>query len=362
MSVNLNLFQPHTIRIYGLEKHEGIIEIVNARTLLIPSKFDLFAKLFYIKNRDASPNIARKVYFDHIKAFNPDGKEPGRDDKIGYGDFLQCFDELINCFKEDEFDDKVSIIPVGKSNAILDGSHRISALAYFNRQVTICRYENVIPKAKFDYRYFINRGLSYNTADIIANEAIDWLPHIKVACLWPRMGNGQVKQKVEDLIQERFDVLYVKECIVSLKSLIALVLKIYSNQDWIGGETDGYTGATDKAMNCFASNKRLRFVFFVGKSQDDVIMTKDEIRNRFPYGKHSIHISDNHSETKLVAYHTLTEKGREEWLGNGFLGSGLQRVYERVSEQVIYLRKVTWINFKVWVYSRLVKMHVLKKA
>ena len=113
--------------------------------------------------------MATKVYSEHIKAFNPDFKEPGRDDKNGCSDFINDFNAIIRQFKNNEFDDSISIVPVDKNGIILDGSHRLAALAYYNRTITIARFHNVTAKCRFDYDYFLNRGLSRTIADIIAN-------------------------------------------------------------------------------------------------------------------------------------------------------------------------------------------------
>ena len=262
MLVNINLLQPHTVKIYNLENKNCKVEKVNARSLLNPLRFDLYAKLFFIRLMSDNFSLANKVYVDHIKVFNPDLKEPGRDDKKDIQDFLRVFVELIKHFKDNEFDESQSIIPVGNGDVILDGAHRVAALAYFNRQVTIARYEGVKPKATFDYQYFINHGLSYKTADLIAQELLRWHDHIKIACLWPRIGGNSEKDSVEGIFRDSFPVFYSRELTVNLTAIKKIVLKLYGHQDWTGSAENGYLGATDKAFKCYAPNHKIRFVFF----------------------------------------------------------------------------------------------------
>ena len=64
--------------------------------LLVGSRFDLFAKLYYIRHRQTDNVMAREVTTNTFKAFNPDLKEPGREDKNGYDDFIDAFDALID--------------------------------------------------------------------------------------------------------------------------------------------------------------------------------------------------------------------------------------------------------------------------
>lgn len=351
---NIELIQPHTVRIYGLDKLEGVVETIPAKFLLHPLRLDLYAKLFYIRYRKERPDVAEKVYIDHIKAFNPDGKEPGRDDKNGFEDFLNSFDALIDCFNQNNFDAEKSIVPVGKGNVILDGSHRVAALAFFNRDVTICRYD-VEPKAMFDYHYFLNRGLPFSTADLATIEMLRWHQDARVACLWPKIGNGNQKQLAENVIKSNFPICYVRDVSVKLQSLIKLVIAIYKNQDWVGTSENGYAGAFDKAYNCFSHNRKVRFVFFVSNSNSETLEVKEKIREMYPFGKHSVHISDNVVETQEIARIVLSEEGRLEWQGKGSLSNTLGSVSDCFHERVLYFQKVTWINMKVWIYQHFIK-------
>ena len=110
--MDYSLLQEHTIEIYQLRGHECRIEKVPARSLLTPQRFDLFAKIYYIGNVSTNRESAMRVYGEHIKAFNPDGREPGRDDKQDVNDFVSVFDQIITHFKDHDFDDEVSVVPV----------------------------------------------------------------------------------------------------------------------------------------------------------------------------------------------------------------------------------------------------------
>ncbi len=352
--MDYSLFQKHTINIYNLKDKSYTIKKVKARSLLSASRFDLFAKLFYISYRETNKELALKVYSEHIKAFNPDLKEPGRADKNSIKDFVDSFENLIDSFKAGSFDDTISIIPVSSNGIILDGGHRIAALAYYDRDVTIAVFNEVYPKTDFDYFYFRNRGLSTTSCDYIAGEMIKWLDDVLVAFFWPKMGNERNRDKAYSMLSDYSTPFYRKTVRVSLLSMTKLMVLLYGQQEWVGTEDNNYAGARDKALNCYDNNKTIDFIFFRGiGGLDKVLELKESIRSLYPYGKHSVHITDNKKETEEISYYLLDGKGQEEWLKIGGYENRILCWLQRVQERFIVFRKVHWINFKVTVYSLL---------
>lgn len=342
----LTLLQPHTVQLYGLASKTYLIQKVKARTLLSVRRFDLFAKLFYASNRLNNPKVAREVYLQHIKAFNPDGKEPGRDDKNSFDIFINVFDSLLDYFKDNEFDDNVSIIPVSSEGIILDGAHRLAALAYYDKFVTIAKFENVEPVCQFDYVYFKMRGLPQAISDIIANEIILWKPNCLVACLWPRMGSEISKRPAINLLQEHTVPFYHKSFDVNLKSLTLFVAKVYRKQSWVGTEKTGYTGAKDKALNCYQRGNGLDLYFFVTEQTlEETLLLKEQVRQLFPYDKHTIHITDDLEETKDIAFYSLTQEGVEQWMFAGSI-KGWQKIKQRVLEVLYIFRHTKVVEYK----------------
>ena len=157
--MDFSLLQEHTIRLYDLENHSYAIQKVKARSLLSVHRFDLFAKLYYAHYRKEEPELAKEVYLKHIKAFNPDGREPGRSDKVSFDDFVIVYDELLDHFSNHEFDTSKSIVPVSSDGMILDGAHRVAALAYYDKDITIAKFEGVIPVCQFNLIFCIFHAL-----------------------------------------------------------------------------------------------------------------------------------------------------------------------------------------------------------
>lgn len=343
--MDFNLLQKHTVEIYQLKSHECSIKRVQARTLLKPQRFDLFAKLFYISNVSTHQDEALRVYAEHIKAFNPDGREPGRDDKNGAQDFVSVFNEIIELFRNNEFDENVSVVPVDKNGIILDGAHRIAALAYFDKSVTIAQFDDVEAKCDFDYTYFKNRGLAWDIADIVALEMAEWVEQLLVACLWPSTTPKQ-KSLVLDKLDKSHSIAYRKDIRCDLRSLTNFVGYIYRGQDW----TQNPSYVLDKASRVYGKSALSIVLFSSETPLESILKEKDAIRQLLGKGKDSLHIADNHEETLDIASVTLDQNKMSQWMTNQTLNF-VNEVSNYLKENWLIFRKIHWISFKVWVYN-----------
>lgn len=181
----LSLLHPYWIERYALDKQRGVVERLPARRLLSPARFDIFARLFYIRNRKESRPLAVKVYLQSLRCLTPFGKEWGEEDLDGrFLSRLHRFDGMIDRFSREEFDDSVSLVPLGKNGFPMDGSHRIAAFAYYRKDVTVCRFD-AVEVYVLNYAYFLERGLTRGVADRVALEALDWLDGMQARVYWP---------------------------------------------------------------------------------------------------------------------------------------------------------------------------------
>ncbi len=337
--------QYHTITTYELDgKASFTLQHVKARTLLTVRRFDLFAKLYYIAHRDNDRQQALKVYSAHIMAFNPDGREPGRDDKNGVDDFIDNFDKLIDDFRVNEFDSNQSLIPVDAHGTILDGAHRVAALAFYDREVTIVRFEDVQAKCNFDYEYFKKRGLSWGICDIVALEMAEWLNDLYAACLWPRI-NDDEKRMVKNTLAVHHHIAYVKEMSVTLRTLKQFVGEIYSLQSW----TKNPDAVSDKALRCLGHGRRMWVVFFSAINNDLVMILseKEAMRSLLGHGKDTLHITDNDNETRQIAELVLSQD-----VSNSAMPiSSFSRIVETLKERWFYFKHIQWIELKVKIYQ-----------
>lgn len=340
MDRNIKLLQPHTVDLYDLAQKQYELKVVNARSLLKVSRFDLFAKLAYIHYRESQPEYALQIYEAHIKAFNPDLKEPGRTDKNTLEDFIHAFDELIDYFKVNDFDPEISLIPLSSNGEILDGSHRTAALAYFDKEVCVLAFEDVQPVATFDYAYFLKRSLSRSWTDKITYESLNFKNNLFVACLWPSLGDLKQREKARSIIKSHFDIMYIKEMSMNLEGLTKFMYEIYDHQDWVGNEENNFAGARSKATQCYGKNKLVQFVVFEANHLEEVLEVKEEIRAYYQLDKHALHITDNKEETAEIFDLIFTEQSKL------FNDAGGQWK-DKWREQKILFKEVYLINLKV---------------
>lgn len=344
MSMIIQRLQSHTVSIYHLTDDYLEEKLVDARSLLVSSRFDLYAKLYYIGMRKENQAEAERVYNEHIKVFNPDLKEPGRDDKNGYDDFVHSFNLLIDEFESQEFDSSVSLVPVTEEGVILDGAHRVAALAYYDKKVGIALCKGVKQKANFNYKYFRDRGLSWSTMDIVALEMVRWVPNMYVACLWPKMED---KSRARALIEKHFGIVYEKKLKVNLKSFQSLIKRVYDNQPWVSEPNS----VKFKSLQCYGFNGQIQFLFFCANSLDKVLAVKEQIRSIYDVGKHSLYITDSVEETRALSKEVLDETVRDVWNPS----STVDGLKNQIEERWFYFKNVQWINMKVAVAKILKK-------
>ena len=343
--MDFTLLQEHTIDIYQLRNHECRLEKVPARSLLNPKRFDLFAKLYYIDNVSTNRDDALRVYGEHIKTFNPDGREPGREDKQGVDDFVAVFDQIITHFKDHDFDDEVSVVPVDGNGVILDGAHRVAALAYYGKTVTIARFDDVKAKCDFDCTYFKNRGMAWDVADTIALEMVKWLDQLLVACLWPSTAIKQ-KQLIIEMLGRTHQLAYRKDIRCDLHSLANFVGYIYRGQEW----TQNPDYVLDKASRVYGKSTLSLVLFVSENSLNTVLEEKEEIRQLLGKGKDSLHIADNHDETLDIATVTLDKNQQSKWMTSQALNF-FNKFSDQLKERWLIFKKVQWIAFKVRIYN-----------
>lgn len=348
--MDYNLLQSHTIDIYDLKNHKGELRVMSARNLLSVSRFDLFAKLYYIDNIHSDPDRATRVYCEHIKAFNPDGKEPGRTDKNGVRDFVKSFNSLIETFRDNKFDDSISLVPIDGNGVILDGAHRVAALAYFNREVSVVQFNDIEAKCRFDYAYFKNCGLSWAVCDMIALEMMKWNKYVLAACIWPTNSKKQQQTIISSLSKSHL-IAYMKGINCGYLSLTNFVRRIYHDQEW----TLNNLAVQDKSSRIYGKSKLL--IAFIESKVDinTLVAEKEVIRSLIGRGKDSLHITDNHTETYDIAKIVLKESAISEWQQISKL-SFFTRFLKYFDERFFVFKKVQWIKFKVKIYNLLKKI------
>lgn len=180
-----DLIHPVWIEKHGLRNHEYEIISLPATELLSCGRFDIFAKLFYVRNRETRPLLAKRVYLESLHVMVPLGKEWGKEEeKSSFAIHVRAFNDLIDEFRSGDFNPSVSVVPIGKDKVLLDGAHRVAALAYYGKDVTVCSFSAVEGKV-FPHAFFLESGrITGYVMDLMALEGIRWLKGLNLLISW----------------------------------------------------------------------------------------------------------------------------------------------------------------------------------
>lgn len=284
------------------------IEWVNARELLVSERFDLIAKMIYIEAYDTGRGMewAEELYKAHIRSFS-NGREPGNSEKNSVEAYVDVFNKLIDTIKLTGFDEKISVIPVGENNQIMDGAHRVSIAAYYNLSIPIVRIEGIC--ANNNFLFFRDHLLDEKYLDYIAYKYSCLQENVHIACVWPKAFSSDTSkfEKMEELMKQYGDIFYEKEIDISYQTLRNLMIQVYSGFQWMGGIDTHFKGATGKADACYASCNRMKVYVLNCASLEKTLELKAKIRDIFGQGNHSIHISDTQEEAIQIAQLLLNE-------------------------------------------------------
>ena len=287
------LIEPHFLESLQKESYEVVSK--KALDLLTHTRFDLAFKLFYLDMKDKNEKLAKEVYLEHIRAFSL-GKftEPGNEEKKGREKFIEEFDKTFESIKRDGFNKNKTLIPLSKNCSIANGAHRVASAIYLNKDVYCVEIET--NNHIYDYNFFYHRGVSTKILDMVATKFTEYADNVYIAFIWPI---GLKKEKeVEVTIP---NIVYKKTIKLTPNGAHNLLSQIYYGEKWLGSIENNFSGANAKLVECFKTFDEFNVYAFQAESLDEVLKIKEDIRNRFNVGKHSVHITDTKEEALRVA-------------------------------------------------------------
>lgn len=274
---------------------------VPARTLLRPERFDLMAKWIYIDAlvHNVDPAWARNIYRDNIDAFSC-GKfvEPGTETKNSFEGYYTDFERLISNIREGGFDERISLIPVGANDVLLDGAHRTAAAAYFDKTVTIIRFPTLT--RQYGYQHFRKYLMSDISMGYMAAQYARLKENCFFACLWPAADRSRIKD-VTETISHGGNIVYEQDVYLTYRGMCNFMSQIYGHQSWTGSIENRFSGVEAKARRCYREGYPIHTYLFESESLERVLRIKQKIRSLFDLENHSVHISDTTSETRMMA-------------------------------------------------------------
>jgi len=287
-----------------IDPHNKYIQKVHPYQLLTSNRFDLIAKYIYAKHRELNIDSqwALRLYTEHLRVLNG-FVEPDGTGKSGIETFAEAFHSILKSIRTDGFDDGVSLIPIGRKNIILDGSHRVAAGLLYNKELTGLFCD--IPAYVYDHQFFSNytkhvkTGLGAPWTDAMALEYCKLKQNIHIVTVFPS-ANGQENQ-IQKILQENGDIVYSKAVNLIGQGPVLLMRQMYSGEKWIGSWNNNFQGARQKAALCFTRSGPVRVYVLETDQIHRVNEAKRQIRDLFKIENHSIHINDTHAETVRLA-------------------------------------------------------------
>lgn len=268
-------------------------QYVHPMSLPLTSRIDIIIKYMSVKHfiKKEESDWLERLYNEHIKAFNGFVENDGAD-KLGKEAFISSFKETIESIKVNGYLDEAEPIPLGLTGIPFDGAHRIAASLYFNTKIKVCASKN--KEYVYDYKFFLNRGLKRKYIDPVAIEYCKLVPSSFVAIVYPSASGKD--QNIENIFSHWGTIFYRKEVHINKFGARLLMRQMYAGEEWLGSWKTGFSGANSKASSCFPGGGIAR-VFVINSSVERMVRAKEEIRELFNLGKHSVHITDTQNES-----------------------------------------------------------------
>ncbi len=296
-----SLLEPHLHDDVTAEKYEP--EHMEASRLLTATRFDLAFKLFFLKMKTYDTALAEQIYAEHINALTL-GKfsEPGNDDKSSIDHYLEAFEQTFESMREKGFDKTTSLIPLSKNGSIANGAHRLASAIYLKQDVDCVRLATF--DHLYDYTFFYKRKLSRQTLDVVATTFVEYANDVYIAYIWPT-----ANAKMEQITAILPNIVYTKEVALEQNGAHNLLSQVYQGEQWLGSVEDGFEGVKGKLVECFRSYDPVKVIAFQASTLDEVLKIKEQLREAFAVGKHSIHITDTKEEALQAARLLFNDNG-----------------------------------------------------
>ena len=280
--------------------------LVPSIDLLNHQRFDVTAKTLLLRFIDKGINsdYAKRVYEHHLKVWN--GLVELNPRKVGLQSYLDSFEQLKKSIDSNHFDWHRSPIIVHNGN-VINGSHRLACALHNNLKVGVregnahegeaCSYYHL-----HSYRNNIPTGLDRKYSDSMAIEFVRLCKpkrNVYVITVYPSAFGKE--EQVMNIIKKHGNVVYDKFVNLNKTGGRNLVRQLYFGEAWLGGRRDRFGGGKQKSDPCFCNDHPTRFILVQANSVNNMVACKQEVRQLFRLGKHSVHINDTYEETVRIA-------------------------------------------------------------
>jgi hypothetical protein len=252
-------------------------------------RFDIMAKYIYglfIKEKIKS-DFGYRLYEDHMWIFNRYDEDDGSGKK-GIESFIRSFSYTLNSIESKGFDDEISLLPVGKNFALLDGAHRLSAALLYNEKIKVVKVND--SDVNYNYQFFKQKGLLTRWSDPMAYQYCKLKKNTFIVVIFPDV----VKRinEVKKILNKFGQIYYEKDITFHGEGPKNLFTYLYGEDlKWIN----------DSAYNHFKSETSIKVYVFVTNTLNDVLEAKREINSLFNSSEYTIYINTTHNDTIHLA-------------------------------------------------------------
>ena len=277
----------------------------DALSMLTPFRFDIAAKHYYAKYKDVKSNFPLDLYLSHLQVWN-NFSEFNNNNKQNKESFVSEFNNIIDSIEKDGFDESKSVVPIDKStNSPLNGAHRIATCILKEKMVACCEAPSESGQLDCSYYFFKNRsvfvegGLNQTYLDAMALNYAKLKNNTFMITLFP---TALCKfEKAREIIVNSTDVVCEKAVPLGKYGPFNFIRTLYDGEPWAGNWQVGFQGVNSKAEQCYNAQGPT-YVFLVQTDDPDTLRTlKQNVRDLYNVGNHSIHINDYHYETIRIA-------------------------------------------------------------
>lgn len=265
------------------------------------NRFDLPIKKLFLAFHDKRINssFGEDIYREHLRVWNG-FKEYNNPSKNTYEEFKTDFINIFNDIKNNQFDWDKSPISIDSQGRLLNGAHRAAAASYLNTKSYARTGLNIHDgQMVCDYRFFQNLGLQEKYQDAAALELARTNKNLRVVSLFPSAEND--RGRVDSLIKGAGAIAYKKDIDLNQNGAFHYMLHLYKGEAWAGNWSNNFAGFIAKRDLCFTTNAALTVYLVEFDDLDAATRVKQEIRDLYKIGNHSVHINDTHEETLRVS-------------------------------------------------------------
>lgn len=278
----------------------------NPNRLLSADRFDIPAKIIYARNflRGTQDGWPTDLYLAHISSFNSFfEKDPPKNTEA---DFLNTFNSLLESTALRGVSKEISTVPIDwrDLNFPINGAHRIAAGISLSKKIP-CRLVDLKRRHRWDYSYFLNRGLKECYADAIALEFVDVCRATRAFVVYQHL--DQWKDETEAAIAASGRIVYRKRVSIEENARTEFTRLLYSDEKWVGNHENRFSGARQKAGECFKKGGDVTLYLVIPNDRKSLLAGKNKLRELSQVGKHSVHSTDSWIETVGISETLLNQ-------------------------------------------------------